>query len=334
MDKVCYIEPINISSSKKILDQMTNCICRIEVSNEKIGTGFFCKVNSMNFLMTCYIDEEYLKENKELNLALNDNNEYIKIDLGIQREIYFNKEYDTTFIELKDEDNIKNYLELDDNLFMDNENIFYNSKSIYVLQYLNKKEIYVSYGYIIGINEKKEIKHFCYTDDSSVGSPILNLTNNKVIGIHKGVLNCGYGTLLKYPLNDFRKKGYKIIKELGHGGFGKVNQIFSKLDNKYDGMKEISLNGETEYKINNIKKEANILSKFDCNNIVKYYDSFQDKKKFYILMEYCDGKNLKNYLEEYKKNNTLIEENIIYNIIKQISLGIKKIHEMKIVHRD
>ena len=51
-------------------------------------------------------------------------------------------------------------------------------------------------------------------------------------------------------------------------------------------------------------------------------------------MEYCDNKNLKDYIEEYKNNNNLIEENIIYNIIKQICIGIKKIHEMKIVHRD
>ena len=81
-------------------------------------------------------------------------------------------------------------------------------------------------------------------------------------------------------------------------------------------MKEISLQGENIDKINNIKKEANILSKFNNNNIVKYYDSYQDKDKFYILMEYCNGKNLKDYLDEHKNNNILIEENIISNIIK------------------
>ena len=36
-------------------------------------------------------------------------------------------------------------------------------------------------------------------------------------------------------------------------------------------MKEISLKGKTE-EINNIKIEANNLSKFDCKNIVKFYD--------------------------------------------------------------
>ena len=108
MDKRDYLQPINITSTKKILEQMTNCICKIEVSNEKVGTGFFCKVNKMNFLMTCYdiIDEKYLKEKKELNLSLYDD-EQLKIDLSAKREIYLNEEYDTIFIELRDEDKIK-----------------------------------------------------------------------------------------------------------------------------------------------------------------------------------------------------------------------------------
>ena len=146
MDRKDYIEPINISSTKKILEQMINSICKIEVNNEKIGTGYFCKINSMNFLMTSYyiINEKYLKDNKDINILIN-NNENIKIDIRIKREIYFNKEYGITIIELKDEDKIKNnYLELDDNIYNDNE--YYKYKSIYILQYLNGKEIYVSYG--------------------------------------------------------------------------------------------------------------------------------------------------------------------------------------------
>ena len=244
MSKEIYIEPINISRTKKILEQMSNCVCKINLNDDIEGTGFFCKVNSMNFLMTCYnlIDEKYLKENKELNILLNNDEEQIKINLEIKREnSYFNKENNTTFIELKEEDNIKNYLELDDNIFNEKEN--YKNKSIYLLQYLYKKEIHVSYGYINEINDKKEIKYICYTDKGSIGSPILNIKNNKVIGIHTGIFN--YGILLKYLLIDYKRKKYKIIKELGHGGFGKVNKILNILDNKYYAMKEISLQGET-----------------------------------------------------------------------------------------
>ena len=86
-----------------------------------------------------------------------------------------------------------------------------------------------------------------------------------------------------------------------------------------------------KYIVENIKNEADILSKFNCDNIVKYYDSFEDKDKFYILMEYCDGQNLKDFIDNSKE---LIEENILYNIIKQMCVGIKEIHDKNIIHRD
>ena len=55
----------------------------------------------MKVLMTDYsiIDEKYLKENKEINITLNEDKETKKIDLNIKRIIYFNKGYDLTIIE-------------------------------------------------------------------------------------------------------------------------------------------------------------------------------------------------------------------------------------------
>ena len=181
--------------------------------------------------------------------------------------------------------------------------------------------------------------HTCSIENGSLGSPILDLKNNKVIGINKGgesnSKNFNNGTFLKCLLKLFFKKyEYQIIKELGKGQFGKVNKVLSKSDNKYYALKEISIKGESQEKINNIKKEAEILSKFNCNNIVKYYDSFEDNGKFYILMEYCKGQNLKSFINEFKMKDELIEENILFHIIKQICLGIKEIHSKKIIHRD
>ena len=96
---------------------------------------------------------------------------------------------------------------------------------------------------------------------------------------------------------------YEVIKELGKGGFGRVILVKSKSDNNSYAIKEIIIKPEMQDKLENIKKEADILSKFDCNNIVKYYDSYLDKDKFYILMEYCAGKNLKNFIKEHNENN-------------------------------
>ena len=127
---------------------------------------------------------------------------------------------------------------------------------------------------------------------------------------------------------------YEIIKELGKGGFGRVIQVKNKSDNNFYAIKEIIIRADMKDQLDNIKKEADILSKFDCDNIVKYYDSYFDKDKFYILMEYCEGQNLKDFININIENNELIEENTLYDIIKQICIGIKEIHNENIIHRD
>ena len=141
----------------------------------------------------------------------------------------------------------------------------------------------MSYGLINNI-DKYNINHNCKIDKYSSGSPILNLKSKKVIGIQKeNSINYNIGTLLKFPLKDF-------------------------INNKYYAMKVIPIKGETKEKIQKLEKEAKILSKFNCNNIVKYYDSSKNNNNIYILMEYCDGDNIRNLIDKNYKEDSLIEE--------------------------
>ena len=152
------IEPVNIDGTKKILDQLMNSICKINIKG-KLGTGFFCKIpfrkETIKILLTNYniLNKEDFKEKKKLNLSLYDEKESITIDLDVERETYFNKKCNITIIELKDKDNIKNYLELDNNLFQDNIEINYINKSIYILHYPDGKNVNVSYGLINNIDK-------------------------------------------------------------------------------------------------------------------------------------------------------------------------------------
>jgi calcium-dependent protein kinase len=41
-----------------------------------------------------------------------------------------------------------------------------------------------------------------------------------------------------------------------------------------------------------IKAEINILSSLDHPNIVKYYETYENKEFLYIVMEYCPGGDL------------------------------------------
>ena len=128
---------------------------------------------------------------------------------------YTNEEYDTTIIEIKEEDNIKNYLKLDDIIINDiinniNKNKEYINKTIYIIQY-PENELSVSYGILEQIYEDKKynFNHKCSTRGGSSGSPILNI-NNKLIGIHKEGYkymqnNNNKGAFLNYPIKEFLK---------------------------------------------------------------------------------------------------------------------------------
>ena len=168
--------PVDIAGTKTILNQMMNCICKIKI-NATNGTGFFCKIPyqycSLKVLMTNYhiLDDIYYKQNKEITLFINDDKEVKIINLGIKRKRYFNIDYDISMIELKENDNINNYLELDDNIFKDETKAYYKDISIYNLYYPYGNKASVSYGLATDIDDF-EIKHTCSTEHGSSGSPI------------------------------------------------------------------------------------------------------------------------------------------------------------------
>ena len=203
-------KPITIEGTEKILFQMKNSICKIYKCN---GTGFFCNIPYKNgffkALITNHhiIDEIYIKNNQIIKISMNDDN--VEIDLEIKnRKIYLSKEYDTTIIEIKTSDNINvNYLELDNNIFKNNSEFYYEKSSLYVLQYPNMNKASVSYG-ILKIIENDSIAHTCWTHPGSSGSPILDLLSYKIIGIHREATNLNYnkGSFIKNPINDFIQK--------------------------------------------------------------------------------------------------------------------------------
>ena len=129
-------------------------------------------------------------------------------------------------------------------------------------------------------------------------------------------------------------KEYKIIKELGHGAFGKVYQVLNEKENKYYALKKIELIEFCEEELELYENEAKLLSSINNAHIVKYYNSSKDNEFFYILMEYCEGSDLKQFIKEYKSKNEKIDEKNVYNMIFDICLGIKEIHQKNLIHRD
>ena len=127
---------------------------------------------------------------------------------------------------------------------------------------------------------------------------------------------------------------FKVIKKLGQGAFGAAYKVLNEEDNNYYVIKKILLKSAKENEINELKNEAKILSNLQSENIVKYYDSFTDNDSFNIIMEYCDGLDLRKFIDDHKKSNDFIKKNIILHIISGICNGLKEIHDKTLIHRD
>ena len=134
-------------------------------------------------------------------------------------------------------------------------------------------------------------------------------------------------------MEDLRNQlDYQNKKLIDNGASGMVYKILNKKNNKYYILKQT-----LSKKIDDIEKsknEANILKSINHENIVKYYDSYEEDNSFYIIMEYCDNSDLSDFIKKYKKDGKLIDENIIYIIVLDICKGLKEIHSKSLIHRD
>ena len=109
-------------------------------------------------------------------------------------------------------------------------------------------------------------------------------------------------------------ESYEVLNQIGRGNFGQIYKIKRKSDDKILIWKELDYSQMSSKEKEQIVTEVNILRELDHPNIVKYYDRIIDKKnsKIYIIMEYCEGGDISQLINTYKKNNEYIPEEIIW----------------------
>ena len=134
---------------------------------------------------------------------------------------------------------------------------------------------------------------------------------------------------------------YDIKKEInqliGKGAFssvykGKASKYRNgKLanDNEIIALKEIPINLDQET-LASISNEIIISSRLKNDNIVRMIDCVDIRGKSYIAYEYCNGGDLRKYMDYFKT----FDEGLIQTIMSQIVNGLSELFQKDVVHHD
>ena len=124
---------------------------------------------------------------------------------------------------------------------------------------------------------------------------------------------------------------YEIIRSIGEGGMANVYLGYDTILDRNVAIKVLrgDLSNDEKF-VRRFQREALSASSLAHPNIVEMYDVGEDDGTYYIVMEYVEGKTLKQLL---KKRGTLTLSEAI-DIMSQLTDGMAHAHDSYIIHRD
>ena len=126
---------------------------------------------------------------------------------------------------------------------------------------------------------------------------------------------------------------YEIIKNIGEGGMANVYLAKDTILDRNVAIKVLrgDLSHDEKF-IRRFQREALSASSLSHPNIVEMYDVGEDNGNYYIVMEYVEGKTLKQYMKKRTNGRLTISEAV--DIMLQLTDGISHAHDSYIIHRD
>ncbi len=126
---------------------------------------------------------------------------------------------------------------------------------------------------------------------------------------------------------------YEVIGELGQGAMGVVYKAKDPLIDRVVAIKTINLNQaleEREEYEGRFYQEARAAGRLSHHNIVTIYDVGKSGDVAYIAMEFLEGRELRDVLNE----KSVLPLPQVLDIVAQVAQGLAYAHDHGIVHRD
>ncbi|MDB9306226.1 serine/threonine-protein kinase [Nodularia spumigena CS-591/12] len=161
------------------------------------------------------------------------------------------------------------------------------------------------------------------------------------IGGNRFCIHCGEP--LPLALGTVVDNRYRIIRQLGQGGFGRT---YLAEDNHKSQqtcvLKEFAPQVQAQQDLDKAKelfeREANVLKTLQHPQIPRFHASLQvqigSKDFFFLVQDYIDGINYDQLLEQRQSQGTAFSEGEIITLLQQILPVLSYIHSGDVVHRD
>ncbi|MCB2178732.1 protein kinase [bacterium] len=128
---------------------------------------------------------------------------------------------------------------------------------------------------------------------------------------------------------------YNLIEFLGEGGMAKVYKGYHPDLQRFAAIKILHTEYLNDEKfISRFKNEAQNLAVLRHPNIVQVYDASITKNFPYLIMEFVEGKTLKQFIQEYNQSQKRIPITYTLRIIYSLGLALSFAHRNNMIHRD
>ncbi|OMJ67917.1 hypothetical protein SteCoe_34792 [Stentor coeruleus] len=123
---------------------------------------------------------------------------------------------------------------------------------------------------------------------------------------------------------------YELESKIGEGNYGIVYLGKNSITKEVIAGKAIPMKNPNPKLLKQMETEIKVLKASECPYIIKLHDVLKTQNNIYLIMEYCGGGDLENYVKSHGK----VQEFLAQRWLSQLVESFISLQEKGIMHRD